>query len=115
MTTDHSENDVSKSAEPDGTIATDQGMTTDIPGIVAQLGELGSGAVITEEALGRLFSRHPTSVKRAVERSELPPPCRLFGQNTWTVGVLVAHIERRLAQAAREVEQMETKIRQLSP
>ena len=48
--------------------------TVDLPGIISLLGDLGVGTVITEEGVGRLFNRHGDSVKRAVERSELPPP-----------------------------------------
>ena len=51
-----------------------------LPGVIALLGELKPGAVITEEGVARLFGRHATSVKRAVQRGELPPPCRLFGK-----------------------------------
>ena len=85
------------------------------PEIVAKLGELGSGAIITEEGVAKLFNRHPTSVKRAVTRGELPPPCRLFGRNAWTAGVLVKHIERRLAEAAKKAEQLSQKVRRLTP
>ena len=68
-------------------------------GVIAELGELGAGAVVTEHGLAALFGRHQSSVKRAVERGELPPPIRLFGQNTWTAGVLVQHLEDRLREA----------------
>ena len=86
-----------------------------LPGVIAELGELQPGAIVTEEGLARLFSRHPTSVKRAVQRGELPPPCRMFGNNTWTVGSLIRHVEGRLDEAAKEAEQMAQKIRRLSP
>ena len=86
-----------------------------LPGVVVELGQLGPSAIITEEGVARLFSRHVASVKRAVQRGELPPPCRLFGGSTWTVGALVRHIEKRLEQAAREAEQTRQKIAQLSP
>jgi len=84
-------------------------------GVIAELGALGPGAVITEEGIARLFDRHPASVKRAVERGELPPPCRLFGKNAWTVGVLIRHIEDRLTRAANDAEQLSKKIARLSP
>ena len=89
--------------------------TQDLPGIIAILGELKPAAIITEEGAARLFNRHIASVKRAVRRGELPPPCRLFGQNAWTVGTLIQHIENRLEQAAKERECIEKKIAQLSP
>jgi len=95
--------------------AADEDELTNICGIVAELGTLGSGAIVTEEGVARMFKRHPASVKRAVQRGELPPPIRMFGQNTWTVGALVVHVERRLAQAADEAEKTAAKIRKLSP
>ena len=85
------------------------------PGIIATLGELKPGAVITEEGVAFLFKRHVTSIKRAVLRGELPPPCRMFGGNVWTAGVVLTHIEARLAEAAKEAEALQRKIRELSP
>lgn len=87
----------------------------DLPGIISALGQLGAGAVITEEGMAHLFHRHPASVKRAVQRGELPPPCRMFGNNAWTAGILVQHIEQRLEAAAAERERIEQKIARLSP
>jgi len=78
---------------------------THLPGIVSALGDFGPGAVIMEQGLCVLFGRHESSVKRAVERGELPQPVRLFGQNAWTAGVLVKHLEARLEQASRDAEQ----------
>lgn len=85
-----------------------------LPGVVAELGQLGASAVITEEGVARLFSRHPASVKRAVQRGELPEPIRMFGQSTWTVGVLIGHIEKRLEKAAKEAEREASRIARLS-
>ncbi len=66
-----------------------------------------------------LFDRKTDSVRRAVEHGDLPPPVRLFGQNTWTAGVLVRHLEARLEQAAQEAEQRADDVRrkmlELSP
>ena len=88
-------------------------------GIIARLGDLGPGAVIMEQGLGILFSRHESSIKRAVERGELPPPVRLFGQNAWTAGVLIRHLEDRLQVAAdkaqEEAQEVATKMQELSP
>lgn len=86
----------------------------DLPGIIALLGELKPGAILTEAGVARLFNRHVASVKRAVQRGELPPPCRLFGGNAWTAGALVRHIEKRLEEAARDAERMARKFAQLS-
>jgi len=86
-----------------------------LPGVIAALGELTPGAIITEEGVARLFNWHVVSVKRAVERGELPPPCRLFGTNVWTAGILVQYIENRLEQAAQEAERDAHRIKNLSP
>jgi len=86
-----------------------------LPGIIAALGELKSSAIVTEEGVAYLFNRHVASVKRAVQRGELPPPCRLFGQNAWTVGTLIRHIEDRLERAAEEAERVAQKIAHLTP
>ena len=88
---------------------------TRLPGVIATLGELGAGAVVTEEGVAALFSRHESSVKRAIERGELPPPVRMFGQNAWTAGVLVRHIEMRLEKAAKDAEQTRRKVLELAP
>ena len=84
-------------------------------GVIAELGVLGTGAIVSEEGIARMFNRRPTSVKRAVERGELPPPCRLFGGNVWTVGAVVRHIEDRLQRAAKEMEALAEKVKRLSP
>jgi hypothetical protein len=86
-----------------------------LPGIIAVLGELKSGSIITEEGVATLFRRHPVSVKRAVQRGELPHPTRLFGQNAWTVGALIRHIEGRLERAAKEAERTARRVANLSP
>lgn len=86
-----------------------------VPGIIAALGELPPGAIITEEGLAHLFHRHVVSVKRAVERGELPPPCRLFGARVWTAGALIRYIERQLDKAAQEAEREAQRMRNLSP
>jgi hypothetical protein len=86
-----------------------------MPGIIAILGELESGAIITEDGLARLFNRHVTSVKRAIHRGELPRPVKLFGQNSWTVGALQRHIESRLQAAQEDADNTDRRIAALSP
>jgi hypothetical protein len=71
-------------------------------GILRDLAELPPATIISEEALAKVFSRHKVSIKRAVERNELPPSIRLFGEPVWTAGVIIAHLEKRLAEAAEE-------------
>ena len=87
----------------------------EIPGLIAEFGDLAPGTIIQEVALRRLFNRSKDSIARAVERQELPPPVRMFGQNTWTVGALVTHLEKRLEQAAKQAERAGRKLLELQP
>lgn len=84
-------------------------------GIVKALGELPPGAILEEEAVARMFGRHAVSVKRAVERGELPPPVRMFGKPCWTAGAILSHIEARLEAAKREAEKNAARIFRHSP
>ena len=79
-------------------------------GTIAILGDLKSRAIITEDGVAHLFNRHIVSVKRAVQRGELPPPCQLFGGKAWTVEVLIRHIEKRLEQAAEEKDRISQRL-----
>ena len=89
--------------------------TTPLPGVIAELGTLGPNTLISEDGIAQLFDRHRVSVKRAVQNGQLPPPCKLFGSNVWTVGVLIRHIEQRLEQAAVEAERDARRLNNLSP
>lgn len=75
--------------------------------VCRELGELDEGALIFEAGLAQMLGKHVVSVKRAVERGELPPPTRLMGKPVWTAGVIRRHIEERLAAEARCRAKME--------
>jgi hypothetical protein len=81
-------------------------------GIIRQLGDLPPDTVLSEEALAKLFNRHRVSIKRAVERGELPPSVRLFGEPVWTVQALRDHMNRRLETAKKEAEHLQRRISQ---
>ena len=81
--------------------------------VVSELGELGPGALITEVGLASMCKRHVDSIKRAIRRGELPPPTRLLGGSVWTAGALIRHIEKRLAEAAKEAEADARRLAQL--
>ena len=84
-------------------------------GVVKELGELGAGAVITEAGLARLLGRHKVSIKRAVERGELPPPIRLCGGPVWLAGAIIEHLQKRMDEAAKEREKVQRRISDLCP
>ena len=84
-------------------------------GIICELGSLPPGAIVSEEGLARIFQRHHVSIKRAVQRGELPPSVRLFGEPVWTVAAIQDHLKNRLETARKESEQMAKKSFKLRP
>ncbi len=109
MMTEHEKPELEPASE------TCDGVTDEIPdGIVRELGDLPSGAIIEKEALARMFHCHSVSVKRAVERGELPPPTRLFGKSRWTAGAILDHVSKRLDAAQREAEKTAAKFLKFS-
>ena len=73
-------------------------------GMFAQFGALPMNTPVTKEELALLWKRTPISIDRAVERCELPRPAKLLGKDTWTIGTIVRHIEKRMAEAAEDAE-----------
>ena len=84
----------------------------DASDVCIELGMLSDGTIVSESALARMFGKHPVSIKRAVERGELPPPTKLMGKPVWTAGSIRRHIEERLASEARYRRQMEERMTQ---
>ena len=78
-------------------------------GIVRHLGDLPDGTIISEEALARLFGRCQVSIKRAIQRGELPPPVKLLGMPVWTTERILTHINKRLDVAQKEEERARKK------
>lgn len=83
-------------------------------GVVEALAELPSGAIVDEKALAEMFGHHPATVKRAVQRGELPEPVRMFGKPCWTAGAILTHIESRLTAAGQEAQKETERIARLS-
>lgn len=73
-------------------------------GAFVELARLPEGAVVTLGELARLFGKHPVSIKRAVDRGELPEPVRLMGKSIWTVRILLEFIEQRLRSAGKSLD-----------
>jgi len=80
--------------------------------IFTEFASLDDAAIITESGLATLFHRHPISIKRAVERGELPPPTKLMGKPIWTAGSIRCHIEQRLEAERHENQQFSERIKE---
>jgi len=66
--------------------------------LIEELGAMLPGALISEAWLAERFGRCVISIKRAVVRGELPAPAALLGENRWTAGAILRHIEKRIEQ-----------------
>jgi hypothetical protein len=76
--------------------------TGDAAGVYPELGGLPPGTLVTEDGLAHLLGRAcRETIKRAVDRGELPRPVRLMGRNTWTAGAIVRHMDARLDAESR--------------
>ncbi|MEW6358499.1 MAG: hypothetical protein AB1696_19350 [Planctomycetota bacterium] len=84
-------------------------------GVIRALADLPPETIISEAALGKVLNRSKGTLKRAVQRNELPPPIRLLGEPRWTVGAIVAHIGKRLAEAQADRERFLRRISERSP
>jgi predicted DNA-binding transcriptional regulator AlpA len=84
-------------------------------GIVTALGNIPSESLVTEAGLAGIMGKSRDSIRRAIDRGELPPPVRIFGKPTWTAGVIVRHIEERLAEAAQRADDDRERILRYKP
>ncbi len=71
-------------------------------GVLTALGLLEPGALVTDVGLARLFGRDRATIRRMIQRGEIPTPIRMMGKPTWTVGSIRKHIEDRLSKAAED-------------
>ena len=70
--------------------------------VMTALAELPPHALISEHQLAQMFGRHVSSIRRAIQRGELPPSVPLLNEHIWTAAVLWEHTSARL-EAARKV------------
>jgi len=80
--------------------------------IISSLAELNENAIIPEKALADIFSCSTITIKRAVDRGELPQPIRMFAKPSWTAGNILRHVNTRLEEAQREAEEERKRLAQ---
>ena len=100
-------NEIPESPKIDPGPATPDMAASGLP--LVRLGDLGPDTIIDEANLAALFGKCRMSIKRAVQRGELPTPARMLGQPTWTVKAILDHIEKRLERAAKDAERLKRK------
>jgi hypothetical protein len=83
--------------------------------LITTLAVLPKDAIISEQQFARLFRRHITSVKRAIQRGELPPSVPLLNEQVWTAGVILAHLNDRLEAERKKAGESLRRVQQLRP
>jgi len=93
------------------------GAASDVDGgwTLTALAELPQRAILDERRLAALLGVTRRTVRRMVQRNELPPPVRLAGRSCWLAGKVLGHIEQAADRAARDAEREAARIRALSP
>ena len=83
--------------------------------IMTALAALPPHTLISEHQLAQLFGRHVSSIRRAIQRGELPPSVPLLNDHVWTAGVLWEHISARLETARKAAAQTVRRLHDFRP
>ena len=79
--------------------------------VVQELAVLAPQTLLDETALAAALRVHPRTIRRMVMKSEIPPGVPQGNRRLWMAGRVLAHINRRLEDAEREVEEKEAALK----
>jgi len=71
--------------------------------IIHELAELPPGSLLDEKALATVLRINERTIRRMVERSELPPPVTFGNRRLWLVKKVVEHFSSRADEASAEM------------
>ena len=80
--------------------------------VLDELARLPEKAILDETALAKSLHVAPRTLRRMVNRWQLPPPVRLGGRGVWFAGRVLAHIEAAAMRAEKDAEKDARKFRQ---
>lgn len=70
-----------------------------------RLSRLPREMIVDTRALARVLGRSTRTIRRMVDRYEIPPPIRMSGRSTWQVGTILSwyaeRAERRVSESRR--------------
>ncbi len=105
--------DERKSSLPDGSGSA--GDSTSEPGVIMRvLAELPERTVLDETRLAHLLRVTPRTVRRMVNRFELPPPVPLGGKSVWMAGRVLDYIDSAAERRQREAERQARRLREVA-
>jgi len=79
------------------------------------LAELPPYALISEHQLAQMFGRHVSSIRRAIQRGELPPSVPLLNEHVWTAEALWKQMSARLDAAWQAATQVVRRLQDFRP
>lgn len=82
-------------------------------GIITALATLPEKALLEETAMTRALGVSARTIRRMVDRHELPPPIPLAGRSVWIAGRVFAYLDAQANQAEKEAEQAYRKIQRI--
>lgn len=83
-----------------------------VPGIIIRLTELPRDALLDEKAMTRTFAvRSTRTVKRMVNRHELPPPILLASKRYWKAGAVLDWINESIERVEKDARHQAQRLR----
>lgn len=79
-------------------------------GVLSALSVVPPSTLMTEDALAGALQINKRTIRRMVQRGELPPGVPFAGHKTWMAGRVLQHFEQRADKAAREAEKHQQKL-----
>ena len=87
----------------------------DLPGVWREFNELGQNTIVTEGAVAAILGKHLMSIRRAIDKQQLPPPVKLMDQRVWRLGAILDFIDGRLAAEQKDAEKLRRKVLEMAP
>ncbi len=84
------------------------------PGVYDTLARLPKQALLDEGAMARAFGVNGRTIRRMVNRHELPPPLKRAGRALWFAGRVLDWLEEEASLLAKEADKLRQKIRSYS-
>ena len=84
------------------------------PGVYDVLARLPKQALLDESAMARAFGVNGRTIRRMVNRNELPPPLKRAGRALWFAGRVLDWLEEEADLLAKEADKLRQKIRSYS-
>ena len=82
---------------------------------ITELATLPEKAILDEARMASIFAVTPRTVRRMVDRGELPPSFRLAGRANWFSGIVVNHLFDLAKKKLNEARDHQKKIAKYSP